>query len=105
MLGAGGPILACDGNSASLGWLSSSHHILFAEAVGTAVRAGDAEKGRRPEILQPREGGRGSRGERVLTTDSTPPPPAPCPASVLPGIVRALLPSNPFGCSVYHLPR
>lgn len=69
-----------------------------------AVRAGDAEKGRRPEISQPREGGQGSRGERVLITDSAPPPPAPHLASVLPGIVRALLPSNPFGCSVYHLP-
>lgn len=36
MLGAGGPISVCDGNSASLGWLSSSHHILFAEAIGTS---------------------------------------------------------------------
>lgn len=50
MLGAGGPISACNGNSVSLGWVSSSHHVLFAEAVGTGSLCW-----RRRERPEPRE--------------------------------------------------
>lgn len=85
MLGAKGSISACDVSSASLGWLSSSYHVLFAEAVGIGSPCWRGEKGQCPESSQPREGGRGSRGEQVLTTESSPPPPAPRPPSVLPG--------------------
>ena len=94
MLGAKGSISACDVNSVSLGWLSSSYHILFAEADGIGSPCWRGEKGQCPESSQPGEGGRGSRGKQVLTTESSPPPPAPRPPSVLPGIVTALLPSN-----------
>lgn len=60
VLGFGGFTSAHGIDSVNLNWHSSSYHVLFAEALGTALSAGDAEEGHCwcPEGSQPSEGGR-----------------------------------------------
>lgn len=82
VLGFGGFTSAHGIDSVNLNWRSSSYHVLFAEAVGTALSAGDAEEGHCwcPEGSQPSEGGRwgkprGARTHYCVLPSSAPPPP------------------------------